>query len=201
MAAFAVAADLASYLQTTFTAGQTATATLLLDLASADIRNYTRQTISRVTDDTVLLRAPGVRELTLPERPVVSVATVKLGTVTVAPAAYLLIGDELVWVASTLSIGNLAEGGAGWGSALVEVTYTHGYATTPDDIKGVCLAVAARGFVNPQGATQQDVNMGPASVSQQFAESVPRLRTVFTDGEKEVLNLYRRRVTCSSLST
>jgi hypothetical protein len=196
-------ADLEAIMERSFTTAEEATAVMQLRLASAAIRNYTRQTISLVSDDTVVLRGTSARAFVLPERPVVGVSMVRIGTVAVSTASYQLVRDELWWGASALNVGNLVEGVGGWGNAAspVEVTYTHGYGVIPDDIQGVCLDIALRSMQNPDGATQVQVSMGPASVTQQFAESVPRLRTKLTEGEKETLNLYRRRVSCSSLST
>ena len=185
--AFASAAELATLLQQTFTAEQTAAATLLLDLSTAAIRNYTRQTISEVEDDVVLLRTTQRGTLVLPERPVTEVSLVRLGTTTVAAASYLLVDDELRWGATALNIGNLAESDGGWGSAAqIEVTYTHGFATIPDDIKGLCLTMAARGLNNPEAIVREQV--GPDSIQYETAGAVK-----LTSDEQNQLNRYRRR--------
>ena len=186
--AFASAAELATLLQQTFTAEQTAAATLLLDLSTAAIRNYTRQTISQVEDDVVLLRTTQRGTLVLPERPATEVSLVRLGTTTVAAASYLLVDDELRWGATALNIGNLAESDGGWGSAAqIEVTYTHGFAIIPDDIKGVCLSWSDRRFSNPGAVRSEQV--GPDSI--EYVTASPG--SVFTDDEKQILNRYRRR--------
>jgi hypothetical protein len=43
------------------------------------------------------------------------------------------------------------------------VTYTHGYATIPDDIRGVTLDLAARKMANPSGNRQEGI--GSYSIS------------------------------------
>lgn len=188
MAAFASAADLAAILQRTFSAAETAAANIQLDLATAAIRNYTRQTISLVEDDVVMLRSTTRGTLILPERPVVDVSLVRLNTVTVAAASYTLIGAELQWGANVLNVGNLAESAGGWGSAAaVEVTYTHGFATIPDDIRSVCLSLAQGGIDNPGGIQREQV--GPDAITY----AAPGGTVTITKSQQQMLNRYRLR--------
>ena len=113
---------------------------LIIDMASAIIRNYCRQTFDLVENDEVELRGTRRSRLLLPERPVVSVSSV---TVDGDPVdTYRKVRDGL-WRAE------------GWGGEdrLVEVVYTHGFA--PNDpawgvLAGVCLQVSARAAANPQ---------------------------------------------------
>jgi hypothetical protein len=46
--------------------------------------------------------------------------------------------------------------GTTWQSA--DVTFTHGYPTVPTKLKAIALAVAARAYDNPQGATGRQVD-------------------------------------------
>ena len=115
---------------------------LLLESASAIIRNHCRQTFDLVEDDEVELRGTARSRLLLPERPVVSVASVTLDGDTLDADSYSRVRDGL-WRQN------------GWGdeSTLVQVTYTHGFAEgTPamETLKAVCLQVAARAAANPQ---------------------------------------------------
>lgn len=112
---------------------------LLVDQASAVIRNYCRQTFDAVVDDTVELRGTWSRKLLLPERPVTAVGTV-------------LVDGEAVTdfdrVADVLYRPH-------WGgpAVVVTVTYSHGFQTGDaalDTLKSVCLQVAARAAANPQ---------------------------------------------------
>jgi hypothetical protein len=151
--AFATAAELASYLQ--ITEIDTFTAELLLDAASAAIRSVTGQTVDAVTDDVVLLPAPRGAYLTLPQRPADEPTLIRIGGVAVT--------DWSADVSDDPRYPTVLYRPGGWESwdtvtgavRRVEVTYTHGYAVIPDDIKALCLEVAARGYRNPAGLRSQ----------------------------------------------
>ena len=152
MAAFATAGDLATYLQRDFSAEDTATAELLLDIATANIRTAAgNQIISFVPDDTYTVRttAPFI---VLPQRPVVSVSAVTLDANAVT--TYTWDGDEFI---------------AATGRGLVTVTYSHGHDPIPDDIKGLCLDIAARGFLTPHGVNQTSLGSFSESYDRQVA--------------------------------
>lgn len=205
--AFAAVNDLEALLRRSFTDEENAAAGIALDLATAAIQNYTRQTLLFVADDVVALRGTYGRELVLPERPVVSVASVSVGSTTIATSAYALVGNSLWWGASPLNVGNITTGEGGWGglASPVTVTYTHGYATIPNDIRGVCLTVAARLMENPLSLTEQSVGThGQAADSEGNAVLVYREPLAvgttlppaqLTDDEKRQLNRYRLRAT------
>lgn len=192
--AFATEAELEAY---TGTSIATTRAELLLDLATGAIRAYTNQTISRVTSDVVVLPGSWSNRLELPERPVVSVATVKIDDTTlVADTDYvwdgrwtLLRGTSEAGVL-VINDGPLISSHGDWGGAgaQVTVTYTHGFATIPDDIKGVCLALAARSLASPDGVNSESV--GSYSVSYSRSGGAVSL----LDEERRLLDRYRRRV-------
>lgn len=192
--AFATEAELEAY---TGTSIDTTRAELLLDLATGAIRAYTNQTISRVTSDVVVLPGSWSNRLELPERPVVSVATVKIeDTTLVADADYvwdgrwtLLRGTSEAGVL-VINDGPLISSHGDWGGAgaQVTVTYTHGFATIPDDVKGVCLALAARSLASPDGVNSESV--GSYSVSYSRSGGAVSL----LDEERRLLDRYRRRV-------
>ena len=113
---------------------------LLLEAASAIIRNHCRQTFDLVEDDEVELRGTGKCRLLLPERPVVSVSSVTVGGVETTDFARVRDG---LW----------RQGGWGGESTLIQVVYTHGFAEntpTMETLKAVCLQVAGRAAANPQ---------------------------------------------------
>jgi len=148
--AFATVADLATFLQRDLSAADTATAALVLDLASGAIRDYTGQTISLVSNDVVTLDPPQGSRLFLPELPVASVASVVLNgtTLTVATAntsGYYVYGDTgIIQYGYGYGYRNGSWGGAwGWAPRSVVVTYSHGYATIPAAVRMVTLEVAA----------------------------------------------------------
>jgi hypothetical protein len=151
MASFAAVADLVTYLNHTFAAGaETERAQQALDLASSDIKNYTQQMIEEMEDDTITLDGPDSCELVLPEIPVTVIASVEIDGEALAADDY-----ELSGAAGILRRVNGATWGTKFGS--IEVTYTHGYAAIPTDVKSVCLALAARKLTNPAALTSEDV--------------------------------------------
>lgn len=147
---FASPADLAAYLQRpAFLVGaETISAQLALDIASSIVTARTGQTFVPVVGDTITLDTYG-EDVRLPQRPVTTVSAVttreKGSTVTTARTVntdYEVRGDRLRWV------------GLGWWPYEVTVTYDHGYATIPDDVRGATLAVAAEMFDNPEGLSR-----------------------------------------------
>lgn len=163
--AFATAPELAAYLGHEL--ANEAQAELALTLATGIIQSETGQTIERVTDDVVTLRGGPYGELTLPERPVVTVSSV---------AGELVREDEWVWQGGTLFRRY------GWPEVVV-VTYTHGYETVPLDVKAITLAVAAR--VLAQNAADNAGNIKRETVG---AYSVEYQQTngsgLLTEGER-----------------
>jgi len=156
--------------------------------ASAMVRNATAQTLSLVIDDTVTLRG-GKSKLLLPEFPVVSVKNVtgKYYATTADPFYYEIYDVAAlygpipagVWVQD-------ADGrlllpvGAMW-PPVVTLTYTHGYATVPDDLKMVVTAVAARMLDNPLGDQSKatggvSVGLAPTDLTMYESMIVSRYR-------------------------
>ncbi len=145
MPAFASPAELASYLQQDV---DTATAALLLDMAAGIIQAETRQTLSLVTNDTVSL-AGLAADVFLPQSPVVSVGAVTAAYFAVPPVAYAVNLDYSV------RGGMLSWRRGGWWPDTVNVTYTHGYAVIPSDVKAACVAIAAESYQLPGGLLEQ----------------------------------------------
>ncbi len=191
---FATEAELEAY---TGTSIATDRARLLLDMASGAIRAYTNQTISQVTTTAVM---PGnhSEKLELPERPVTAVTTVLIGDTTIpVDTDYVWDGAHTLYrgtkVDGVLSVNGpdyLINGWGDWGgpAAKVTVTYTHGFAIIPNDVKGVCLALAARSLQSPDGVNSESV--GSYSVSYSRTGGAVSLLTE----EKALLNRYRLRV-------
>jgi hypothetical protein len=194
---FATPADLASYLQTTV---DTASAQLSLDLATALIKNYTRQTLSYVADDTVVLRG-NTAVLLLPQRPVVGTPVVN-GLV---PSAVYRFDppDRLTYgvPSGNLAAAQYANGPNpvyGVWPLAVTVTYSHGYQVIPDDIRGACISVAARAYDNPQGLRGETI--GSYSVQYAGAGDILVPGVALSGSEEQILNRYRRRSSSLSLS-
>jgi hypothetical protein len=150
--AFATAAELASYLQMSV---DTASAELVLDLASGAIRAATGQTIDRVTNNAAKVRAPRGYELVLPQRPADAPTLVKVGGVAVTDYSVDTdtAGRTVLWRASGWLANDLITGAP----MRVEVTYSHGYATIPSEVKRVCLQAAGRGYRNPEGLRSETI--------------------------------------------
>lgn len=138
MAAFCAIADLEAFLQVTIGTPNTP-ATAAIAAASAAIQNYCRQRIEQVAGDALTLTvAAGRRTILLPEQPVTAVASI------VEDGTTLTVGTEYRWTASGLLVRVGRDWASGWQD--VVVTYTHGYSTIPDDLKGVCVRAAARSY-------------------------------------------------------
>lgn len=154
MAQFATAADLAELLGETFDATRTAQANAALELASATIQGWTRQTIELVAGDTVTLRGTWDEELVLPQRPVVAVTAVSVDGTALTADDWRLWGSSLVRV----GYGNWAGP-----DVAVAVTYSHGWAVIPDVIRAVTMQIAVRLMANP-GLVQAE-SIGTYSVT------------------------------------
>jgi hypothetical protein len=175
--------DLAVYLGRTFTGAEEAQATLMLDLASGAIRSYTRQTLSR--EQTIAYLEAGCCDyLELPERPVVSVDDMEFDGVPVAASGYQLVGNRIWWGPWPI---NFSLNPRFAPESVVTVEYTHGFDPVPDDIRGVCLAMAARAVETLTGVKSETI--GGYSVTYAGADGGVAL----VEGEKQTLNRYRRR--------
>lgn len=149
----ATPSDLASLLQSDV---DTATATLLIECATAVVQAVAEQRIVEVEDDEVTLTIEGTHRglwLDLPERPVTAVGVVEIGDTAVIDWSEDLRRGRL-WRAD------------GWRSTLtawydepstVTVTYTHGYPTGHQRLqfgRSVALGLARAVYAVPTGATQ-----------------------------------------------
>lgn len=170
MAQFATAEELGDYLGRPIRARQRKRAELVLRLASGEVQSFTRQRLEYTANDTAELRAPagGGWELWLPERPVLSVASISQGGVALGGLVVHRYGMVEVAYGSILAA-NASPELRRPGRLLV--TYSHGYyvrgplpvpnpegvTLMPDDIVGVVLAAAARSFDNPGALSAQSV--------------------------------------------
>src|SRR5690606_8319458 len=133
--------DLASLLQKDLDA---ATATLLVQIATAVVQAEVRQRLVQVIDDTATLLGSAESWLDLPQRPVSAVASVELDGQPVTD--WRLFGSRLWrW--------------AGWAASAyepstVEVVYTHGYAPDAQELqlaRGAVLSIIRDWYDNPSG--------------------------------------------------
>lgn len=146
MASFATPADLQTFLG--LPSIDTTRAQQLLDDATALIKEATDQFIEAVTGEVIRLGSLDRDTLLLPERPVTAVTLVKVDGVTIPSSDYIFtsagflqrVAGAETWLAGPLGI---------------EVTYNHGFATIPSDIKTICKGAAARALtMNERGASE-----------------------------------------------
>ena len=144
----------------------------LLRDASAAVRRATRQTISLVEDDEIVLAGDGSTLMVLPERPVVAVAGV-------AVAGRAVTG----WTNTSRGLVGLP-----WGPGDFTVTYTHGYDEIPDDVVAVVCALVIRALTLTPGVRSTSNTIGDYSESVTFAGDVPGADPMaLTDAERESL--------------
>ena len=126
-------------------------AAFLLSVASGMIRRYLDQDVTQVWDDVEYVDPVGGGYAFLRQLPVQSVSLVETSTdgVTWAtvPASNYTVSRRLGVVCAKPFTGEQ------WPSAPESwrVTYTHGYASVPDELKGVACSIAARFYSTPAG--------------------------------------------------
>jgi hypothetical protein len=157
VAAFATAEELASHLQV---AGvDTASANQALNIASSDIRDHCGWSISE-EDVTDTLDGTGTRNLWIPTLRLTAVSSLAENGVS------LVEGVDFDWT----RYGKLVRNGCWPRTARsVDITWTHGYATVPDVVKGVCLALAGRRYDNPKGSKGSTRTAGPFTETSTYA--------------------------------
>ncbi|MFI6477366.1 hypothetical protein ACIBH1_05500 [Nonomuraea sp. NPDC050663] len=165
----ATVADLNTHLQTTLPTDQ---AELAIRRASARVRNYTRQILTLVADDTADVEG-GDRILRVPQRPLIvdddhPLTVVELGdfgaidlTLT-EDVDYTRLGNELTrghpshW--GTRTMGWPYSRVRGVWAPRVRLTYSHGYAEIPDDIVDVVLDLASVNVTNVKGLRSEAID-------------------------------------------
>jgi hypothetical protein len=144
-------------------------AQLAVDHGSGLVRAIARQQFDFVSQETVVL-VGGERTLTLPQRPLVIdtgpnlLTVIELGefgttnTTMIENRDYSRVGNELTrgypwwWTATSQRLmGYPRARPLGVWAPRVQVTYSHGYATVPDDVVSVVLDAAAVLYDNPTG--------------------------------------------------
>lgn len=184
MSDLCTAPELASYLQRDL---DTATANLAIAVGSAIVRRYARRHFTTNTWTGVTLAVQWSPRsgyfVALPQRPVVSVASI------------LVNGTAVVWTLDQLNARAVL---TGWlPSPLVQgvadqavVTYTSGASSPPDDVKGVALSVAGRQYDNPTGLRAESIDdySGTHAGADDDLAGLSLLA-----GERHILDAYRRR--------
>jgi len=133
---YATPSELASFLKEDV---DTSTATLALQVAS---ELFAKAAHTRWESTATTYSQPGVNafEIVLPFAPVIAVSAVRIAGVAVTD--YTVIAGA---VYRRLAFGNWWR----FPPDLVEVDYTHGYTSVPDDVKGAVLETAATAYISP----------------------------------------------------
>jgi len=127
---------------------------LYLRLASGEVRGATGLLFDPVTDDTVRLSGKGSRILLLPEAPVSDVTAVVENAGSATPTTLLL--DVFDW--DEHGVLERIDGGVFVRRRrFYSVTYDHGFAVVPDEVKAVVLRLAGRAITNPEGMRQESL--------------------------------------------
>jgi hypothetical protein len=200
MATFVTTDELGDFLGEDLVDARFIQAGMFLELATAQIQGWTRQRIEAVVDDAIILPGTFDWELELPERPVTAAIVTAIDGVAPIDGTYRLSGSKLFRPGGWAGPWGLQSGNApsGWGRAwwwdiptTVEVTYSHGYPIIPDDIRMVCLQLAARMLQNPTGLAQESI--GTYSVMYEARNAVGTAAGGLTGAETVLLSRYRRR--------
>lgn len=175
MAQYATAVELATYLQQDL---DTASANLALTTATAVFVGEAGATFAAVAG-TYSTAALGERHVFLPG-PVTAVSAVRVNGVAVTD--YTRIGDVLYRAARFGTTSSFPPD-------VVEVDYTAGYATVPDDVKLAVLQLAGELYENPHGATSRTEQIDDYSIAEKFADVSGD--TPVAPGWREVAAKYR----------
>jgi hypothetical protein len=177
--------QLAAYLQQPLSSGDPS-ATLMLNIASAMVRDELQQDLDYVVSDVAVLDPINGTTIVLPQMPVTDVTLLEYFDTTQVPAVWVAADPTLYTVSLRTGIVQaLPYTGTSWPAlpASWRVTYSHGFNPIPDGLVGVCLGVAARTYSTPAGAESEKIGGYMVKYAMQ-ADG-------FTPLEKSILNRYR----------
>lgn len=180
MAAFATPSELAGFLQQDL---DTYSANQALDIATSKIRDFVGWSITQELGVTVTLDGcSGESILWLPSLLVTAVSSVVENGIALTSSQY----DWTTYGAL------IRRGGTSWywKPRSIVAVFDHGYTTTPDTVKGVCLAAAGRQYGNPAGIKSETVG----AVSVTYNTPLYVSGAFLTENEKADLAAYRRAV-------
>ncbi len=131
--------------------------TRAIEEATASIQNYCQQVIEYVSNEKITVDGHGGRKIFLPELPVLSVGAVEED-------------GDLLTVNTDYKLGEngiLHRLNGYWQAGVqnYEITYTHGLATIPDDLLGVCVRAASRIYQAGLRAKSQNGIIGVANMA------------------------------------
>jgi hypothetical protein len=153
-------------------------AELLIAGVSRQVLAYTRRSSFTTSTSTVRVAGTGSSTLILPGWPVSAVTAVVEDPDGAAPGELV---DYVEW--SEDGVLELLSGGR-WAARrrFYEITFEHGYAEVPEDVRNLVLRVAARAFANPEGLATEGVGGYNAG----FAFDDTRLPTLSAPDRREL---------------
>lgn len=172
MTALATPTELAGFLQQDL---DTYSAAQALDVASQDIRTACGWNISQETVTAQDFDGTGGTSIWIRTLNLTGVSAVVADGVTLAATDYRFY-----------RYGRLRRIYAYWPyfPKIVTVTYTHGYATVPDDVKGACLVLAGAKYVAPGGRLRSYTDtVGGVTESRTYATGSPAALVPVDDPE------------------
>lgn len=164
MSALATVVELETHMQIDLDVDAEASAAQALDIASEAIRTEAHQTITEVIADSLTCWVDWRHVLWLPERPVTNVTSITVDGVLVDSSTYAWLGSGEV----RFSAAPTASTTSTWLRQAV-IVYDHGWATAPDDLKGICLERAAAALTTPPGRSVKSESVGPDSITYDLA--------------------------------
>jgi hypothetical protein len=172
---YATVAELASFIKQDV---DTSTATLDLQILS-ELFAKRAHTRFEVTATTYSKPGYGNVELVMPYAPLIAVQAVRVAGVTLTPVTDYTVIEQ--------SLYRRVGFGVPWRFPpdLVEVDYTHGYTTVPDDVKGAVLESAAAAYISP------DVTTASETIDDYTVKSTPRTGGVrLSDAAQALADFY-----------
>lgn len=134
--------ELEAFMGRTFTEAEEAQAQVLIDVATYAIESETGVSFTLVEDEEIRIQADGYGIIELNAKPISEVTVYERDTADIITTA---AWDGLATIYGLQP------------NQVVDVVYTHGYATVPGDIKAVAYGVTSRIMYNPSGLRQETV--------------------------------------------
>lgn len=194
MADLATVADLEARLGRELTEEEAARAAAMLADASALVRDFTRQELTAVTGDAIVLRPVGVL-LRLPQRPVTAVASVSAvgsdGSTVGALTGWSWDGRDKISLSCAGPSGSWPPGWRGPGPDTYQVLYDHGFDPVPPGVVAVVCAMVLRTLLSPSlTAGMVAERIGSYNYQLQQGGGAPGATVVMTAADEKALARY-----------
>ncbi|MGW0933656.1 hypothetical protein [Streptomyces sp. NPDC002666] len=173
---------------------EAARASAMLADASALVRDFTRQELTAVTDDVIVLRPIGVL-VRLPQRPVTAVTSVAAvgrdGSTVGALSGWVWDGRDKLDLSCATASGSWPLNWHGPGPDTYQVTYDHGYDPVPPGVVAVVCAMVLRTLLSPSlTAGMVAERIGSYNYQLQQGGGAPGATVVMTPADEKALARY-----------